>query len=95
MIKLKILFQTVVLSTLLAATAVAQTPYKTHHTTKQAKIIPGADQTELYLSYLKGKNIGMVVNQTSVIGKNLTPSVDSLLKLHVAVNIRPRAWFQG
>jgi uncharacterized protein YbbC (DUF1343 family) len=97
MIKLKIFFQTLVFGTLLAATAAAQTPYKTHRTTKQVKIIPGADQTELYVSYLKGKNIGMVINQTSVIGKNLTPSVDSLLKLHVAVKkiFGPEHGFRG
>lgn len=59
--------------------------------------IPGADQTDQYLDYLKGKNIGMVVNQTSVIGKNLTPSPDSLLKL--GVNIKkvfgPEHGFRG
>ena len=60
-------------------------------------IIPGADQTQLYLDYLKGKNIGMVVNQTSVIGARLTPSVDSLLKL--GINIKkifgPEHGFRG
>jgi uncharacterized protein YbbC (DUF1343 family) len=61
------------------------------------KITPGADQTSLYLNYLKGKNIGMVVNQTSVIGDKLTPSVDSLLKL--GINIKkifgPEHGFRG
>ena len=61
------------------------------------KIIPGADQTNLYLNYLKGKNIGMVINQTSVIGNKLTPSVDSLLKL--GINIKkifgPEHGFRG
>jgi len=61
------------------------------------KIICGADQTALYIGYLKGKNIGMVVNQTSVIGSKLTPSVDSLLKL--GVNIKkifgPEHGFRG
>jgi uncharacterized protein YbbC (DUF1343 family) len=61
------------------------------------RVIPGADQTQLYLNYLKGKNIGMVVNQTSVIGDRLTPSVDSLLKL--GINIKkifgPEHGFRG
>jgi len=61
------------------------------------KIIPGADQTNLYLNYLQGKNIGMVVNQTSVIGDKLTSSVDSLLKL--SINIKkifgPEHGFRG
>lgn len=59
--------------------------------------VPGADQTALYLPYLKGKNIGMVINQTSVIGKNKIQSVDSLVKL--GVNIKklfgPEHGFRG
>lgn len=43
----------------------------------------GAEQTEKYLPYLKGKRIGMVVNPTSVIGNET--SVDSLLKLGVNI----------
>src|ERR1700748_463666 len=64
---------------------------------KKAEIITGADQTDLYIDYLKGKNIGMVINQTSVIGKNLTLSVDSLLKLGVAVKkiFGPEHGFRG
>lgn len=45
------------------------------------EIRTGADQTDKYLPYLKGKRIALVVNQTSIIGKQ--PSVDSLLKLGV------------
>ncbi len=41
-----------------------------------SKIITGADQVPAYLPLLKGKRVGMLVNQTSVIGKKL--SVDSL-----------------
>ena len=61
------------------------------------KIIPGADQTKLYLNYLKGRNIGMVINQTSVIGKKLTLSVDSLLKLgiHIKKIFGPEHGFRG
>lgn len=60
-------------------------------------IITGADQVPLYINYLKGKNIGMVVNQTSVIGKNLKSSVDSLL--HAGITIKkvfgPEHGFRG
>ncbi|MGZ3830580.1 MAG: exo-beta-N-acetylmuramidase NamZ domain-containing protein, partial [Mucilaginibacter sp.] len=61
------------------------------------KIIPGADQTNLYIDYLKGKNIGMVINQTSVIGTHLTPSVDTLLKLGVTIKkiFGPEHGFRG
>jgi uncharacterized protein YbbC (DUF1343 family) len=50
---------------------------------RAAKILTGADQVSIYLPYLKGKRIGMVVNQTSIIGSQ--PSVDSLLSLGVNI----------
>ncbi len=43
----------------------------------------GADQISAYLPYLKGKRIGMVVNQTSIIGGK--SSVDSLVSLGVNI----------
>jgi uncharacterized protein YbbC (DUF1343 family) len=49
----------------------------------KGKMRTGAEQTELYLPYLKGKRIGMVVNPTSVIGN--TTVVDSLLALGVKI----------
>ncbi len=49
----------------------------------KGKLKPGAECTEEYLPYLKGKKIGMVVNQTSVIGNKL--SVDSLLSLQINI----------
>jgi uncharacterized protein YbbC (DUF1343 family) len=60
-------------------------------------IINGADQTNLYVTYLQGKNIGMVINQTSVIGKNKTLSVDSLIKLGIAIKkiYGPEHGFRG
>lgn len=47
------------------------------------KLVTGADQTTEYLSYLKGKKIGILINQTSIIGN--TPIVDSLVALGVNV----------
>jgi uncharacterized protein YbbC (DUF1343 family) len=46
-------------------------------------IITGADQTEKYLPYLKGKRIGLVANQSSLIGRK--SSVDSLVSLGVKI----------
>jgi len=46
-------------------------------------IITGADQTEKYLPYLKGKRIALVANQSSIIGKQ--SSVDSLLSLGIKI----------
>ncbi|AFD06153.1 exo-beta-N-acetylmuramidase NamZ family protein [Solitalea canadensis] len=62
---------------------------------QQKKIITGADQTSLYLSYLKDKRIGMVVNNTSVIGK--TSSVDSLhsLGINIVKIFGPEHGFRG
>ncbi|OOQ59270.1 exo-beta-N-acetylmuramidase NamZ family protein [Mucilaginibacter pedocola] len=65
----------------------AQTPrqHKTAIKVLTTTIMPAADQVSLYLDYLKGKNIGMLVNQTSIIGPKKVPLVDSLLKLGVTV----------
>lgn len=49
------------------------------------KIQTGADQTEIYLPLIQGKKVGMVVNQTSVIGAKNVSSVDSLLKRGVKI----------
>lgn len=43
----------------------------------------GADQTVAYLDYLRGKKVGVLVNQTSIIGQ--TPLVDSLVALGVDI----------
>lgn len=60
-----------------------------------AAIITGADRTDAYVPYLKGKRVGMVVNQTSIIGKKL--SVDSLLSLgiNIVAIFGPEHGFRG
>jgi uncharacterized protein YbbC (DUF1343 family) len=82
----------------------AVTAQKSHHTfykiaptLQKSEIVPGADQTYFYIDYLKGKNIGMVINQTSVIGKTLTLSVDSLVALGITVKkiFGPEHGFRG
>ncbi len=75
---------------------------------KSTHLIVGANQTELYLPLLKGKRIGVVANQTSVIFKELTSIaalgnngyvhlVDSLLSLKVNVKkvFAPEHGFRG
>ncbi|HEX8676721.1 MAG TPA: hypothetical protein VF700_05850, partial [Segetibacter sp.] len=47
------------------------------------EIKTGADQTDKYLPYLSGKRIGILGNQTSIIGK--THLVDSLKALGVNI----------
>lgn len=58
-------------------------------------IVTGAAQVNRYLPYLKGKRVGMLVNQTSVIGKNLV--VDSLVSLGIKVKVifGPEHGFRG
>jgi uncharacterized protein YbbC (DUF1343 family) len=55
----------------------------------------GADQTELYLPLLLGKKVGLVVNPTSVIGKNHL--VDTLLKrgINIVKVFGPEHGFRG
>lgn len=61
----------------------------------QPKIITGAEQLNSYLPLLKGKRVGLVVNQTSTIGK--THLVDSLKKRSVSIKaiFAPEHGFRG
>ncbi|RIA10791.1 uncharacterized protein YbbC (DUF1343 family) [Flavobacteriaceae bacterium MAR_2010_72] len=69
---------------------------------KDSLIIVGANQTNLYLSNLKGKNVGIAANQTSVIFKGNAEGdyvhlVDSLLRLNINVTkaFAPEHGFRG
>ncbi|MFN8347966.1 MAG: DUF1343 domain-containing protein [Spirosomataceae bacterium] len=61
----------------------AQGRSSNRNTSHKGGIMTGADQTEKYLPYLKGKRIGLVANQSSIIGRK--SSVDSLLSLGVTI----------
>lgn len=50
---------------------------------EETTIITGADQTEAYLPDLKGKNVGLTINHSSLIGKS--SSLDSLVSLGINV----------
>src|SRR5690606_26522134 len=55
----------------------------------------GADQTEKYLSYLKGKRIGILGNQTSIIGnKHLVDSLHSF-GINITRVFGPEHGFRG
>jgi uncharacterized protein YbbC (DUF1343 family) len=54
-----------------------------HGTAKEKIPVTGADQISEYISYLKGKKVGILVNQTSIIGSK--PIVDSLVALGVNI----------
>jgi uncharacterized protein YbbC (DUF1343 family) len=50
---------------------------------KEPIIVTGADQTEKYVPYLKGKNVAMTMNNSSTIGTKL--SMDSLISCGIKV----------
>jgi len=64
-------------------------------------IVTGANQTDAYLPLLKGKRVGIVANQTSVIFKSdkktYTHIIDSLLALNIGVKkvFAPEHGFRG
>jgi uncharacterized protein YbbC (DUF1343 family) len=62
---------------------------------QQNEMLTGAERTSYYLPLLKGKNIGLVVNQTSIIGK--VHLVDSLIQMGLNVKkiFAPEHGFRG
>jgi uncharacterized protein YbbC (DUF1343 family) len=60
-----------------------------------SQVIPGAYHTDQYIRFLKGKQVALVVNHTSVIGK--THLADSLLSLGIQVKriFAPEHGFRG
>lgn len=100
MIRPKVFLQFIITFFLIGKTTAQKSIFKSFKVgaeEQKVSIITGADQTNLYVNYLKGKNIGMVINQTSVIGKSLTLSVDSLLKLGITIKkiFGPEHGFRG
>jgi uncharacterized protein YbbC (DUF1343 family) len=61
------------------------------------QIQTGAERMSAYLPILKGKTIGMIVNQTSIVGKRQTHLVDSLrsLGINIKVIFAPEHGFRG
>src|SRR5690606_6878548 len=68
---------------------------KTELTSSQNGIIPGADQLGEYLPLLKGKKVGLMGNQTSVVGNEHL--VDVLLenKVDIKFAFAPEHGFRG
>jgi len=62
---------------------------------QQNEMLTGAERNSYYLPLLKGKNIGLVVNQTSIIGK--VHLVDSLIQMGLNVKkiFAPEHGFRG
>lgn len=66
-------------------------------TTKSGTIIPAADQLSEYLPQLKGKKVGLMGNQTSVVGEKKEHLVDVLLreKVDLKFGFAPEHGFRG
>ncbi|MCX6351439.1 MAG: DUF1343 domain-containing protein [Bacteroidetes bacterium] len=60
-----------------------------------ADIRTGAERTDMYLTHLKGKKIALVVNQTSIIGKDLLVDFFIKQKLTVVKIFAPEHGFRG
>ncbi|MDR0261691.1 MAG: DUF1343 domain-containing protein [Sphingobacterium sp.] len=60
-------------------------------------IVPGADQLDLYLPQLKGKKVGIMGNQTSIVGSDKKHIVDVLLdnKVDLKFAFAPEHGFRG
>ncbi len=71
------------MSCLFLCQSVCDQPKQIHVESTADRIITGADQTEQYLSYLKGKRIALLANPTTIIGKKHL--VDSLLSLGINI----------
>ncbi len=84
-----------ILTELFNLNCVAQNSYSNVADISNSKIITGADQTKKYLPYLKGKRVGIVANQSSIIG-NIS-IVDSLVSLGINIQkvFGPEHGFRG
>lgn len=69
----------------------------TYVNAQDAALKTGAEQTERYLPLLKGKNIALVVNQTSVTGKDKVHLLDVLLSRGINIKkvFAPEHGFRG
>lgn len=90
-------FRLLILWVIFIGKSKAQINENTSYKNNDSKVVTGAEQTNQYLNYLKDKKIGMVVNQTSVMGINNVITVDSLLKLGINVKkiFGPEHGFRG
>lgn len=70
---------------------------KTSSVNNNSEILPGADQLAIYLPMLKGKKVGIMGNQTSVVGRSKEHLVDLLFreKVDLKFAFAPEHGFRG
>ncbi|MBM3416268.1 MAG: DUF1343 domain-containing protein [Bacteroidetes bacterium] len=84
-------------SVLLKVIVLLAGPFTAMHcyTQNQLQVIPGAERFNVYLPLIKGKNVGIFANHTSMVGK--THLVDTLRSLGVTIKVifGPEHGFRG
>ena len=103
MLAVKILVMKIILASFLFISTIIVLSFKTNADSveepsvviPQNKIITGAEQTEKYFPYLKGKRVALLANPTTIIGKKHL--VDSLLssKINIVKVFGPEHGFRG
>lgn len=70
---------------------------ETDTVSENKRIVPAADQLEAYLPLLKGKKVGLMGNQTSIVGEEKEHLVDVLLRENVDLKFAfaPEHGFRG
>lgn len=103
MIKTTIILLTSLLCTVLLSCNISKSSKgKTHNTisnsvTTEGKIQTGADQLSKYIPLLKGKKVGLMGNQTTIVGDNKEHLVDVLLRegVDLRFGFAPEHGFRG
>jgi uncharacterized protein YbbC (DUF1343 family) len=80
---------------LLVASLQCTPPINSINSAGKKEILTGADQTQLYLPYLKGKRIGILGNQTTVIANRHLVDTLSFLGVQIVKVFGPEHGFRG
>ena len=75
---------------ILVLTSYCQEPQK-----RTEKVIPGAEQSEVYLPLLKGKRVGLVINHTAMVGKQHLLDFLTGQKINVVTVFAPEHGYRG
>ncbi len=78
-------FLSAILCSVMALPSATSHPGEQRFDPDRKPLMTGADQTGAYLPLLRGKRVGVLANQTSIIGQR--PMVDSLLSLGVCIKM--------
>lgn len=70
-------------------------PAETNFVAAAGALKTGAEQTEKYLPYLKGKRVAMLANQTSIIGKRHLVDSLKILGVNIVKVFGPEHGFRG